>query len=177
MHKFVRVFKVMLASVLMTLMFSCSASSLSGKSFVGTDLIEMVIDGAQHLDQQVRGFGRRGGFGMNFGGNGKGGASNTVNRNNTATNTNTKNNTNATSRRSGFLGFLGGLGMFSWLLLGAGLLGGGFLIYFLAMLLIPLLMGMFASKRQNAADDLPSSQYSSSELFKEPPQDQNQRKF
>lgn len=168
MRKFIRIFKVMLASVLMTLMFSCSASSLSGKNFVGTDLIEVIVDGAQHLDEQVRGFGRRS-FGMNFGGSGK---SNTA----TANKNPTPKNTNATqNRRPGLLGFLGGLGMFSWLLLGAGLLGGGFLIYLLAMLLIPMIVGALAAKRKSASDDLPSSNYSSDELFKE--QDKDKRQF
>ena len=81
----------------------------------------------------------------------------------------------AQNRRPGLLGFLGGLGMFSWLLLGAGLLGGGFLIYLLAMLLIPMIVGALAAKRKSASDDLPSSNYSSDELFKE--QDKDKRQF
>lgn len=168
MHRFIRIFKVMLASVLMTLMFSCSASSLSGKTFVGTDLIEVIVDGAQHLDEQVRGFGKRG-FGMNFGGSGKSNTA-TVNKNTAQKNANAAQPT----KRPGLLGFLGGLGLFSWLLLGAGLLGGGFLIYLLAMLLIPMIIGALAAKRKAAADDLPSSNYSSAELFKEQEKDKHQ---
>ena len=78
------------------------------------------------------------------------------------------------TKRPGLLGFLGGLGLFSWLLLGAGLLGGGFLIYLLAMLLIPMIIGALAAKRKAAADDLPSSNYSSAELFKEQEKDKHQ---
>lgn len=170
MHRFFKIFKLALASALMTLMFSCSASSLSGQTFVGATIVEVIVDSAKTLDTQVRGFGRRG-FGMNFGGQGKSAATPLK-----STPKNKATNTPNTQRRSDFWGFLGGLGMFSWLLMGVGLLGGGFLIYLLAMLLIPMIVGMIASSRKKALDDLPTSQYSQQDLFKDH-SDQNKHQF
>lgn len=173
MHKLIKTFKIILASALMTLMLSSQASSLSGQKFVGTEIIEAVVVGANNLDKAVRGFrgaSRSRGFGMNFGGQGKNNASptnNNLNKNNATNNQNAaKNPVNNTNRRSGFWGFLAGMGIFSWLLMGGALLGGGFLIYLLAMLLIPMVIGFMAKRKQSAVEDeLPTSRYSSEELF------------
>ncbi len=173
MHKFIKTFKIILASALMTLMLSSQASSLSGHKFIGTEIIETVVAGANNLDKAVRGFrgaSRSRGFGMNFGGQGKNNASpanNNLNKNNAANNQNaSKNNINANKPRSGFWGFLAGMGIFSWLLMGGALLGGGFLIYLLAMLLIPMVMGFMAQrKKASVEDELPTSRYTSEELF------------
>ena len=44
-------------------------------------------------------------------------------------------------------GFLGGLGMMGMMMLGVGIFGGGFLLYVLAMMLIPVIAGFFKNKQ------------------------------
>lgn len=131
------------------------------------------------MDEEVRGFGRRGGgFGMNFGGSGRTAGKSTANtaasKNQTNATNNTQNRTqNATAantaRRSGLLGFLGGMGLMGMMMLGVGVLGGGFLIYMLIMFLLPSILAAFAGRKAASQEGIPTSQYSSQDLFKNRP--------
>ncbi len=171
-----------LKTVLLTLVLSmglmavapASAQSISLNGFVSSAL-EIVKFDPVH---EARGFGgaKRGGFGMNFGGNK--GASNAT-RNNTAANNNAAaNQRNAgtaagTAGRAGLMGFLGGMGLMGLAMLGAGVFGGGFLLYLLAMFLLPSLIAAITGRRQEQAADMPASKYSEQELFGRQNQEQH----
>ena len=186
MHKFFRMLKLLLSSILITLMLSQSASAISGQTSAGAALAEMLFSGLDCADriieQQIRGF--RAPSSMNFGG-GKGAAkSSSANKTNSANTTNSANKTNSadktnnanssskaaqsgTKKRSGLLGFLGGLGMMGLLFLGAGLFGGGFLIYLLIMMLLPVILSYFGRRKAGAqaGGDIPTAGVSGSRLF------------
>lgn len=174
MHKFFRMLKLLLSSILITLMLSQSASAISGQTSAGAALAEMLFSGLdcadRIIDQQIRGF--RAPSSMNFGG-GKGAAkSSSANKTNSADKTNNANSSSkaaqsGTKKRSGLLGFLGGLGMMGLLFLGAGLFGGGFLIYMLIMMLLPVILSYFGRRKAGAqaGGDIPTAGVSGSRLF------------
>lgn len=120
---------------------------------------------------QARGFGGFGrankGFSMNFGGKGKSAASTNASKNNTAANANKGTAANSAAR-AGLFGFLGGLGMMGMMMLGVGIFGGGFLLYVLAMMLIPVIAGFFKNKQNMQNQEIPTSSYSASDLFRKP---------
>ena len=118
-----------------------------------------------------RGFGRANkGFSMNFGGKGKSAANTNATKNNTATQSNAAKGAAAANPavRAGLFGFLGGLGMMGMMMLGVGIFGGGFFLYVLAMMLIPVISSFFANKQKMQNQEIPTSSYSTNDLFKKP---------
>ena len=55
------------------------------------------------------------------------------------------------------------------MMLGVGVLGGGFLIYMLIMFLLPSILAAFAGRKAASQEGIPTSQYSSQDLFKNRP--------
>ena len=110
------------------------------------------------------------GFSMNFGGKGKSAANTNATKNNTATQSNAAKGAAAANpaARAGLFGFLGGLGMMGMMMLGVGIFGGGFLLYVLAMMLIPVISSFFANKQKMQNQEIPTSSYSTNDLFKKP---------
>lgn len=164
-----------LKTVLLTLVLSlgllsvapASAQTLNLNGFISSAL-EIVKFEPVH---EARGFGgaaRRGGFGMNFGGN-KGASNatrnNTTANNNAAANQRTAGTAAGTAGRAGLMGFLGGMGFMGLAMLGVGVFGGGFLIYLLAMFLLPSIIAAFTGRKQEQAAEMPTSHYSKDELF------------
>lgn len=171
--------------------------------------LDRAVFGLQDLftpdrDFEVRrgfGFGSRRGFGMNFGGSGKKGT--TTSSSGTTSNSGTAAGTAGAAGAAGtaasgtaaagaaktgaagrapFLGgFLGSLGMMGLMMMGASLLGGGFLIYLLIAFLVPMLIARFAQNRQQ--DQLQTAKLDQDELFtqdsqeKPEPEQPNQRRF
>lgn len=169
MHKLLRMLKLLLSSILITLMLSQSASALSGQTSAGAALAEVLFSGLDSMDrlieQQVRGF--RAPSRMNFGG-GKGSAnSSSAKANNTSAGNKTNSNNKSGAKKSGLMGFLGGLGMMGLLFLGVGVFGGAFLLYLLAMMLIPVILSFFGRGRAGAqaGGEIPTAGVSGSRLF------------
>ena len=58
--------------------------------------------------------------------------------------------------------------MMGMMMLGVGIFGGGFLLYVLAMMLIPVIAGFFKNKQNMQNQEIPTSSYSASDLFRKP---------
>lgn len=105
------------------------------------------------ISQEVRGIrfgGSRKNYGMNFGGNG---TKNTATNNATKNQKTNTNNQTTSPMRSGLLGFLGGMGLMGLLMGGLGVLGGGFLIYMLIAMLLPMLFASFRNRQENSMQE------------------------
>lgn len=177
MFKKISLFFKTFAVCLLLSVSAAKANPLSLESGLLNGVVDAVIATADDAIQ-ARGFG--GGFGraagkgfsMNFGGKGKAGAVNNKN-----TGANKANAANNTARRSGLMGFFGGLGMMGLMMLGLGIFGGGFILYILAMMIIPLIIGSMKSKQNMQNQEIPTSAYSSDDLFKKNNEEKGNRRF
>ena len=173
-------FSLFIKSLVLCLFLSAGAAQASvsvNMSSIGTTVVNEIYDiSAAFVDDamQARGFGGFGrankGFSMNFGGKGKSAANTNAAKNNTANQANTAKGAAAANpaARAGLFGFLGGLGMMGMMMLGVGIFGGGFLLYVLAMMLIPVISSFFANKQNMQNQEIPTSSYSTNDLFGKP---------